>query len=83
MWTERSYLNEDLASLRPVLAHLVIRTVSICSDFGTALENMFPFPSEIAPGYCVFMRGPHNEAFVRAMKVLEGETWWTESATVL
>jgi hypothetical protein len=77
VWDERSFFNDHSASLRPVLAHVVLRAVSICSEFASVLEQIFRFPGPCAPGYAVFMRGPHNQAVIDAMKALGDDPWWS------
>jgi hypothetical protein len=43
---------------------------------------MVIFPAEIAPGYRIFIRGPHNAAVAEVLNVHKGASpWWEEQPT--
>jgi hypothetical protein len=44
----------------------------------TALGRVIQLSPEIAPGYLVYVRGPHTDALVEVLKVHSGGSpWWT------
>ena len=81
MWKPEHTYNENVVSLRPALAYLVVTTLYACNAFAGALESMFAFPPDLAPGHRLFIRSVHGEALVRAQAVLRGSSpWWSADA---
>lgn len=79
VWREEHYFNEKLASLRPILAHVIFTTIFTCNSFVEAVSRVIAFPPDIAPDYHVFRRGSNNEALVASLGVLRGENpWWAQ-----
>jgi hypothetical protein len=71
--------NENLVSLLPLIAHLVIGTIGSCNTVARAFAQQIKLPDEIAPGYRVFIRGPHNQALAWMNAVRAGGSpWWSD-----
>jgi hypothetical protein len=71
--------NENLMSLLPLLAHVVLGTIETCNELVLAFGKQIALPPELAPGYRVFVRGPHNEALGWMRSVREGGSpWWCD-----
>jgi hypothetical protein len=71
--------NENLVSLRPLLAHLVMTTIYICNGFGAALPKVIGFPPDLAPDHHIFARTVHGAALARTQAVLNGgAVWWAD-----
>ncbi len=78
-WEEADLFNENVASLRPVLASLVFDTIYACNAFADVVKTNIVFPKDLAPGYKFFTRSYHNEALLAAQLVYRREAgpWWT------
>lgn len=76
VWREDDLLPNNLASLRPALGFLVLKTIEICERFAVMLEHTIKWPPDLAPGYRLFIRGFHNAALLRAGQSISGEAWW-------
>jgi hypothetical protein len=77
IWSEASRFNERLSCLRVFLAHLVFTSIDRCSALVDGLARSVTFPPDLAPGYKVFVRGPHNHALATAQAISEGgDPWW-------
>jgi hypothetical protein len=77
VWEKTELFNSRLVSLRPALAHLVVRTLQTCDAFAEAVSKVIKFPPDVAPGLRLFLRGHHNAALIRARSALDrGEHWW-------
>jgi hypothetical protein len=69
--------DENIVSLRPWLAHIVLQTIEACSDIMSSLASVVAFPEAIAPDYLTFIRDPSNQALIRLIDVAKGNlVWW-------
>ncbi len=77
-WRPEHRGNDNIVSLLPLVAHVVIGTIDACSGLVVALASEIPLPRPIAPGFQVFLRGPHNEALLWILDVAKGYSgWWS------
>lgn len=78
-WTEAHHYNENVVSLLPWVAHIVMGTVEACNDLAGTFADVVTLPDEIAPGFRVFIRDPANAALIELFAISNGETsWWNE-----
>jgi hypothetical protein len=78
-WQQEHYFNDNIVSLRPWLAHVVLQTIEACSEIMFSLASVVPFPEPVAPDYLVFIRDPSNPALRRLLDVANGTVvWWGE-----
>jgi hypothetical protein len=76
-WQPEHYYNENIASVLPWIANLILQTIQACNSLMTTFGQVIQLPPEIAPGYIIYVRGPHNEAMVEVLKVHSGGSpWW-------
>ncbi len=80
VWNEEHMQTNRLASLRPVLAHIITETLRACEEFTWVIQSIVEFPPEIAPGYKLFLRGHHTAQLLTMNKVLEDCLWWENQA---
>jgi hypothetical protein len=80
-WKSEHQYNENISTILPWLADLVIRTIETCNGLvGTFAQIIVP-PPAIAPNYLIFVRGPHNDALASLIAVGRGEDpWWDDGA---
>lgn len=77
-WHPEHYYNENIATALPWIANLILQTIQACNDLMNAFGQVIQLPPEIAPGYRVYVRGPHNENVAEILKVHSGGSpWWT------
>jgi len=76
VWNEDHLLPNDLASLRPVLAHICLETIKCCEDFAHTVQQIIQFPPEIVPGFRLFLRGYHNKELLRLNEIRDKVLWW-------
>jgi hypothetical protein len=75
--------NENLVSLLPLVAHLVVGTIGACNAVAQSFARQLRLPPEIAPGHRVFVRDPHNEALAWMQSVRDGGSpWWSDRPPV-
>ena len=78
-WKQEHYYTDRIASITPWIAHIVTHTIDACSFLMVQMAQHIVFPDPIAPGYHVFVRGPHTEALASTLEVLKGGSpWWGE-----
>jgi hypothetical protein len=54
-----------------------VSTIEACNGLMTTFASIIKLPPEIAPGYKVFVCGPHYEALAEVLKVQSGASpWW-------
>ncbi len=76
-WRADHYYNEKIASVLPWIADTVLKTIDACSSLMNAFGSVVQLPPPIAPGYMVFVRGYHNEAFAELLSIQSGgSVWW-------
>jgi len=76
VWNEEHMLPNRLASLRPIVAHVITETLRACEDFSQTIQKIIGFPPEIAPGFKLFLRGFHNRQLLEMKGVLANCSWW-------
>jgi hypothetical protein len=76
VWKEEHMLPNRLASLRPIIAHVITETLTACEDFARMIQKIIQFPPEIAPGFKLFIRGYHNHQLLAMKDVLTNSSWW-------
>jgi hypothetical protein len=76
-WRTEHYYNENIVSVLPWIANTILQTIDACSRLASTFISIIRVPPEIAPGYFIFVRGPHNEALVDLLKINSGaQSWW-------
>jgi len=76
-WNSNHRYSEDLVSVLPWVASVVVQTIQSCNALILALASVILFPPEIAPGLHVFVRGPSTRALADVLRVHEGGSpWW-------
>lgn len=80
-WLDVHRYNENLVSVLPWVASVVIKTVDACNVLMGELSRSIILPAELAPGYHVFVRGPYNDALLEVLQVAQGRLpWWDSTA---
>lgn len=81
-WRPEHYYNENIASVLPWIADMILRTIDACSSLVSAFGSAIQLPPPIFPGYAVFVRGYHNEALGELLSIHSGgSVWWEEPAS--
>ncbi len=79
IWKPEHQENENLVSLLPLLAYVVLGTIETCNAVMIAFANSISLPRDVAPGYRIFFRGPHNDGLLWMLRVAQGASpWWSE-----
>lgn len=76
VWNEEHMLPNRLASLRPVVAHIITKTLRSCEDFSQTIQKIIKFPPDIAPGFKLYIRGHHNDQLISMKEILANCSWW-------
>jgi hypothetical protein len=76
-WKPEHSYNENIVSLRPWVAHVVLRTIEACSEIISSLASEVAFPAPIAPAHQIYIRDPASKALIRLLQVDQGNLiWW-------
>jgi len=78
VWNDEHMLTNRLASLRPVLAHIITETLRACEEFTDVMQRFVVFPPPIAPGFTLFCRGHHTKELLQIQSILENCLWWDQ-----
>lgn len=73
VWDDES-IEENVASLRPVLRFIVGNTIGATNHFAAMIQQNVRFLPPIAPGFTVFFRNAYNGALLRALS--PDAKWW-------
>lgn len=83
-WRPEHYYNENIVSLKPWVASIVLGTMEACSALLWSFANTIQLPEDIAPGYRVFLRDPANGALARLLEADSGkQIWWSEEVETI
>jgi hypothetical protein len=82
-WGPEYYYNENIASVLPWIADTILKTIDACNGLMIAFGSVVQLPPLIAPGYTVFVRGYHNEAFAELLSIQSGGSVWWDLANTL
>jgi hypothetical protein len=81
-WRIDHHCNQNIVSILPWIADVILQTIDMCNRLMGAFAQVVTFPEEIAPGYRIFVRGPHNPALAEVLAVHHGGSpWWEEVTT--
>jgi hypothetical protein len=76
-WLPEHYYNENIASVLPWLADTILQTIQACNGLMATFSTIIQLSPEIAPGYRVYVRGPHTGAVADVLRVHSGGSpWW-------
>ena len=71
--------NENITSLLPMIAHVVMRTIGSCNALLRGLASQIALPPPMAPGQRVFIRAPNNRHLLWMLEVATGGSpWWSD-----
>lgn len=70
-WKDKDIKTNGLASLDNAVAYLIFNTLAICNEFSLTMQSNMGFPSDMIPGFNIYVRGPHNGALLRMQEVFE------------
>lgn len=80
-WRPEHYYNENIVSVLPWIADIILKTIDACNNLVGSFGSVVRLPPPIAPGYFVFVRGYHNEAFAELLSIHSGgSVWWDKPA---
>lgn len=80
VWTPKCfYKNDRLASLKPVIAHIIQETLSTMGRFALTLQQQIKYPEDIAPGYHIFMRGEYLHKLAELDSYIKDDVWYSDS----
>lgn len=77
-WRESHYFNDDVVSLLPWIADLVLQTIEVCNNIMFSFAQEVSFPPELAPGNHVFVRCQTSEAVLDLLAAHHNKlVWWS------
>lgn len=79
VWNQEHQLNNGLCSLRPVIAHIVLKTLEACEDYAHTIQNVIKYPPPMVPDMHFYMRGPFTSEFHSLSPVLKECRWWKDA----
>ncbi len=78
IWKKETFLPNNLAPIKPIIAHVVGETFGAMNRFVIMLSQTIKFPEDIAPGYFLFMRGHHIHKLSKLEDYIENDAWYPE-----
>lgn len=81
-WKPEHQYNDNVSTILPWLADLVIKTIETCNGLVATFAQTIVLPPPIAPGYWIFVRGPHNENLASLLQVGSGKFWWDDESEI-
>ncbi len=79
VWNLEHMLPNDLCSLRPVIGHIVVKTLEACEDYATTIQSIIQYPAPIAPNLHFLIRGHFNDVLNQCSTALEKCLWWKDA----
>lgn len=78
VWNDEHMLPNRLASLRPILAHIITETIKACEEFTSVMQRFIIFPPPIAPEFTLFLRGHHTKELLQMSSIIDNCLWWDQ-----
>lgn len=78
VWKESDFFNDNLASLRPVIHHMITQTLKSCDDFVNVISSIIKFPPSLIPNHNIYTRGYNTSAYIKLIKTIEDQRWWNK-----
>ncbi|MEX0595316.1 MAG: hypothetical protein WD512_02370, partial [Candidatus Paceibacterota bacterium] len=78
VWKESDFYNVNLASLRPVIHHIITITLKSCDDFIDVISSIIKFPPSLIPNHNIYTRGYHTTAYINLINTIEAQRWWNK-----
>jgi hypothetical protein len=76
-WQAHHAYNENLVSILPWLANIIVQTLSTCTTLMSTFATLISLPEKLVPGYRVFVRVPNDAALMEMVEISEGKPpWW-------
>lgn len=75
VWDEDTFLENDLAPLWPVTAHVIEQTLGAMDQFTRAFAEDIAVLPRVAPDYNVFLRGHHVTNILHLQSLIEDDVW--------
>ncbi|BDV43606.1 hypothetical protein GURASL_25290 [Geotalea uraniireducens] len=80
-WNDSHKYNENIVSILPWIASIVVNTIESCNNLMSAFASTIMFPPEVAPGYRVFVRGPATKHLYEVLEIFNGRSPWWEATS--
>jgi Protein of unknown function (DUF2934) len=79
-WSEAHRHNDNLVSVLPWIANVVLQTIGACNALMSSFAAILELLPELAPGYRIFVRGPSTDALLDVLAVFQGGSpWWSDA----
>lgn len=89
-WREFHYVNENLVSLKPWVARIILQTFEACTKIVCSLDGVVDFGGKIFPEYQVRVRDHSNTSLVDLLNSISNDeniarssAFWKKKATLL
>lgn len=79
VWNQDHQLENGLCSLRPIIAHIVLKTLEACEDYAHTIQRIIKYPPPMVPNMLFYMRGPFTCEFHTLNAILNECSWWEGS----
>jgi hypothetical protein len=74
--------NDQIVSVLPLIGAMIAQTIQACNSLMLAFSSRIPFPSEIAPGYRIYMKSPSIASLREILQIAGGASpWWDAPQT--
>lgn len=78
VWKDEDFLNKNVASLKPIVFHVIQNTLKSCEEFVETITEIIEFPpSLLKDNNYIFIRSDYTKGFVDLCKsISNGDRWW-------
>jgi hypothetical protein len=80
IWCDTNSLKNNLGSVRSVISHLICKTFAAFEHMIIELQHTIQFPPAVAPGYKIFMCGPHVSRLLTLRSDIRENPWYAKAA---
>ena len=76
VWNQDHRTANGLCSLRPAIAHIVVKTLEACDDYAHTIQKIIQYPPPLVPGFRFYMTGPTTSELHHLLLVIQECQWW-------
>lgn len=74
-WKECTLLPNELAPLKPIVAKIILATLTAMIEFSQVFAKTIAMPDDVAPKYNIYIAGPHVEKLLELESYMNKKCW--------
>jgi len=74
-WDDKNVLKNELASVKSLVAYIVLNTINCLEELATTIDSVMKLPDDISPEYNVYLRSEFNKTLNDLYTYIDKKAW--------